>query len=285
MAVTQNPLPAERAVFWYGCNLLRHGDILRLTARFLQAVGVDAAPRGGPSHCCGSTTEHNARITEGMGRRTVAAFNTTRRDKVITWCPSCHMNMADLMAPETPAQFETAHVTEVLWDRRTALQKLLVRPVPWRVLLHRHAGFQPRVAVNDLVPGLLRLIPGLEVMEEDEALPGHMCSSLAAVPGALAAAQEANLAAMARHGADTLCTIFHSCHREAVALERGRDISVMNWVHLLARSAGWEFRDEYKHLRNAEDPRAALDDGALERVGADVFTQLLEPELRRKPAV
>jgi hypothetical protein len=101
----------------------------------------------------------------------------------------------------------------------------------------------------------------------------------------LAVAHQANLAAMARHGADTLCTIFHSCHREAVALERGRNISVMNWVHLLARAAGWEFRDEYKHLRNAEDPRAALDDGALERIGADVFTQLMEPELRRKPVV
>ena len=25
MAVTHHPLPAERAVFWYGCNLLRHG--------------------------------------------------------------------------------------------------------------------------------------------------------------------------------------------------------------------------------------------------------------------
>jgi 50S ribosomal subunit-associated GTPase HflX len=70
-----------------------------------------------------------------------------------------------------------------------------------------------------------------------------------------------------------------------VALERGRDISVMNWVHLLARAAGWEFRDEYKQLRNAEDPRTALDDGALARIGADVFTQLMEPELRRKPVV
>ena len=285
MAVTHHPLPVERAVFWYGCNLLRHGDILRLTARFLEAVGVDAAPRGGPSHCCGSTTEHNARITEGMGRRTVAAFNATGRDKVITWCPSCHMNMDDLMAPETPAQFATTHVTEVLWERRAALQKLLVHPVPLRVLLHRHAGFQPRVAVNDLVSSLLRLIPGLDLVEDEEALPGHMCSALAGVPGALAAAHEANLAAMARHGADTLCTIFHSCHREAVALERGRAMTVMNWVHLLARSAGFDYRDEYKNLRNADDLRAALDDGALARVGADVFTHLLEPELRRKPVV
>jgi Fe-S oxidoreductase len=285
MAVTHHPLPAERAVFWYGCNLLRHGDILRLTARFLEAVGVDAAPRGGPAHCCGSTTEHNARITEGMGRRTLAAFNATGRDKVITWCPSCHMNMDDLMAPETPAQFATTHVTEVLWERRAALQKLLVQPVHLRVLLHRHAGFQPRVAVNDSVSSLLRLIPGLDLVEDEEALPGHMCSALAGVPAALAAAHEANLAAMARHGADTLCTIFHSCHREAVALERGRAITVMNWVHLLARSAGFDYRDEYKHLRNADDPRAALDDGALARVGADVFTHLLEPELRRKPVV
>ena len=285
MAVTHHPLPAERAVFWYGCNLLRHGDILRLTARFLEAVGVDAAPRGGPSHCCGSTTEHNARITEGMGRRTVAAFNATGRDKVITWCPSCHMNMDDLMAPETPAQFATTHVTEVLWERRAALQKLLVHPVPLRVLLHRHAGFQPRVAVNDLVSSLLRLIPELDLVEHEEALPGHMCSALAGVPGALAAAHEANLAVMARHGADTLCTIFHSCHREAVALERGRAMTVMNWVHLLARSAGFDYRDEYKNLRNADDPRAALDDGALARIGADVFTHLLEPELRRKPVV
>jgi hypothetical protein len=189
------------------------------------------------------------------------------------------------MAPETPAQFATTHVTEVLWERRAALQKLLVHPVPRRVLLHSHAGFQPRVAVNDLVSSLLRLIPGLDLVEDEEALPGHMCSALAGVPGALAAAHEANLAAMARHGADTLCTIFHSCHREAVALERGRAMTVMNWVHLLARSAGFDYRDEYKNLRNADDLRAALDDGALARVGADVFTQLLEPELRRKPVV
>ena len=81
-----------------------------------------------------------------MGRRTVAAFNATGRDKVITWCPSCHMNMADVMVPETPAQIEAAHVTEVLWERRAALQELLVKPVPVRVLLHRHAGFATGMA-------------------------------------------------------------------------------------------------------------------------------------------
>ena len=41
MAVTHHPPPDASAVFWYGCNLLRHGDILRLTARFLEAVGSE----------------------------------------------------------------------------------------------------------------------------------------------------------------------------------------------------------------------------------------------------
>ncbi|MBX9701517.1 MAG: hypothetical protein K2X74_18930, partial [Acetobacteraceae bacterium] len=74
---TAKPVP-DRAVFWFGCNLVRHGEVIRATARLLEAVGVEAETAGGPSHCCGATQEANARITEGMGRRTVEAFNATK---------------------------------------------------------------------------------------------------------------------------------------------------------------------------------------------------------------
>ena len=67
--------PPDRAVFWFGCNLVRHGEVIRTTARLLEAVGVAAETAGGPSHCCGATQEASARITEGMGRRTVESFN------------------------------------------------------------------------------------------------------------------------------------------------------------------------------------------------------------------
>ena len=284
MAVSMAP-PPERAVFWFGCNLVRHGEVVRASARLLEAVGLDAAPAGGPAHCCGATQEANARITEGMGRRTVEAFNATGREQVITWCPSCHMNMQDVMAPVTPTRFETAHISEVLHARRDRLRPLLARPVPARVLLHRHLGFQPRVPVNDLVADILRLVPGLTLVEHPLAVPGHMCSSLSGVPGALAAAQRATLEAMAESGADTLCTIFHSCHREAVALERGRGIRVANWIHLLAESAGWPCEDGYKAIRNAEDPRAALGAAGLAAAGEAAFERLMEPELRRAPPV
>jgi Fe-S oxidoreductase len=274
----------DKAVFWYGCNMTRHGEVIRATTRILELVGLEAAPAGGPAHCCGSPKDASARINEGMARRTITQFNETGRGQVVTWCPSCHMNMQDSMAPVTAPRFETVHVTEALWARRDRLAPLLTRRVEARVLVHAHHGFNGRVAVNDLVPNLLRLIPGVTVTEHPYRAPGHMCSSIAAVPGALADAHRATLAAMAETGAGTLCTIFHSCHREAVALER-HGIQVRNWIHLLAESLGIAAEDEYKAWRNAADPRAAIGEDRIAAAGEVAFTRLLEPELRKPPVV
>ena len=98
--------PDANVTFWYGCNMTRHGEIVRLVTHILDAVGVAAAPAGGPGYCCGSTQEANARIAAGMAARTVEKFNQAGRDTVVTWCPSCHMNMDDLMAPVTETAFE-----------------------------------------------------------------------------------------------------------------------------------------------------------------------------------
>jgi len=277
-------MAVDQAVFWYGCNMTRHGEIIRATTRILDLVGMDAAPAGGPAHCCGSPKDATARINEGMARRTIQGFNDSGRGQVVTWCPSCHMNMQDSMAPVTPTNFETVHVTEVLHARRDRLAPLLTRPVAARVLVHAHHGFHGRVAVNDLVPDLLRLIPGVAVLDHPYRAPGHMCSSLAGVPGALADAQRATLAAVAEAGADTLVTIFHSCHREAVTLER-HGIQVRNWIHLLAESLGIAAEDEYKAWRNAPDLRASIGEARIEAAGEVAFTRLLEPELRKPPPV
>lgn len=272
------------ATFWYGCNLTRHGEVVRLTTRLLEAVGIAAAPAGGPAHCCGSPKESASRIAEGMGRRTVEAFNAAGHGTVISWCPSCHMNMGDFMSAHTPTNFETVHVTEALHARRDRLVPLLTTPVRARVLLHAHLGFQGRVPVNDMVPELLRMIPGLEVVEHPYRAPGHMCSSIAGVPGALADAQRATLAAVAETGADTLATVFHSCHRETVTLAR-HGVRVANWIHLLAQAAGWEFADGYQEWRNAEDPRAALGEARVAALGEVPYERLVEPELVKAPPV
>ncbi len=271
--------------FWYGCNMARHGEIIRLVTQILAAVGVEAAPAGGPGYCCGSPQEANARIAAGMAARTVEKFNQAGRDSVVTWCPSCHMNMDDFMSPVTEAAFETQHITQLLAARAERLRPLLTNRVPARVLLHAHHGFHSRVPVNSDVPMLLGMIPSLTLLDDELRIPGHMCSAIAAVPGELARAHRETLTAMQDVGADTLATVFHSCHREAVALERGRPIRVVNWIHLLAEAMGLPYTDEYKLWRNADDPRLAIGADRVKAAGDVVFERLIEPELRRPPAV
>lgn len=274
-------MPDIKVTFWYGCNMARHGEIVRLVTQILDAVGVTAMPAGGPGHCCGSPQETNARIAAGMGARTVEKFNQTGNDTVVTWCPSCHMNMDDFMAPVTAAAFDTRHITQLLVARAERLRSHLTRPVRARVLVHAHHGFHDRVPVNRDVPALLGMIPGLAVRDHPLAVPGHMCSALAAVPGEVARAHRETLEAMAQVRADTLATIFHSCHREAVALERGRPIRVANWIHLLADSMGLPYSDDYKLWRNAAEPRAAIGPDRIAAAGADAVALLVEPELAR----
>lgn len=267
--------------FWYGCNMTRHGEIIRLVTQILEAIGINAHPAGGPSYCCGSPQEANARIAAGMSARTVEKFNQSENKTVVTWCPSCHMNMQDLMAPVTPPAFTTQHISQLLTAHADQLRPLLRHPVDARALLHAHHGFNGRVPVNAEIPNLLRAIPGLTMLDHTLRIPGHMCSAIASVPGELSRAHHETLAAMEDVSADTLVTIFHSCHRETVTLERGRPVRVVNWIHLIAESMGLLYEDEYKLWRNAPDPRATIGEDRVTAMDEVAFDQLVRPELTR----
>jgi Fe-S oxidoreductase len=219
-----------------------------------------------------------------MAARTVARFNAAAekdgRGTVVTWCPSCHMHMSDIMAPGNATAFDVTHITELIADHADRLAPLLQAPVRRRVLLHRHKGFATHVAVNERVAGLLSRVAGLELVE-GPAHPGHMCSALAAVPGALAIAARDTWAAAVADKADTVCTIFHSCHRELSALDGRQGVEVRNWVQLVAEAMGIDASDAYRGWRNGGAPDIA----AIERADASKYAALVEPELRKPPPI
>lgn len=287
MAVTaeqaQNARKAEKVTFWFGCNILRHAEMIRLSILLLEKAGYDVATAGGPAYCCGTAHDQAPKAASTMAGRTVQRFNaaadTEGRSTVVTWCPSCHMHMSDIMSPGNETRFDIAHVTEMLAASADKLAPLLTVPVNRRVLLHAHAGFaSTHVPVNDRVASLLGLIPGIEIVE-GPAHPGHMCSALAAVPGALKKAAGESWNAAVASKCDTLATIFHSCHRELVALD-GRDgIQVRNWVHLVAEAMGIEAADAYRDWRAGKAPDIA----AIEKADPALYDRLIAPELK-KPA-
>ena len=217
-----------------------------------------------------------------MAGRTVSRFNEAAtkdgRGTVVTWCPSCHMHMSDIMAPGNTAAFDIAHISELLVASIDRLVPLLTVAVPRRVLLHRHLGFSTHVAINDRVTSVLSKIPGLELIE-GPAHPGHMCSGLATVPGALKAVIGETWSAAIANRADTVCTIFHPCHREIAALDGRDNIGVRNWVQLVAEAMGIEASDAYVGWRIGGAPDIA----AIERAEPSRYQTLIEPELRKEP--
>ncbi|MGQ0750033.1 MAG: heterodisulfide reductase-related iron-sulfur binding cluster [Betaproteobacteria bacterium] len=274
----------ERVTFWYGCNVLRHGDIIHGCLDMLRMLGIDAQPAGGPDYCCGTSKDENLTAADGMARRTVSKFNALGRERVVAWCPSCHSHMTEFMGQAYKPDFDLSYFVDVLYDHRRALAGFLKKPVPMRVLLHKHVGFNDRVAVNEKVTALLRLIPGMEVVDDDYAAPGYMCALLNIVPKAMEEMNRETLRRVALHRADAVVTTFHQCYREICGLEAHADTRAYNYVHLLAQSIGLDYADEYKAWKKA-GPEAAqlIGDKRLAPVGVEFFERAMLPELVKRP--
>lgn len=274
----------ERITFWYGCNVLRHGDIIHSCLDILRLLGIDARAAGGPDYCCGTSKDANLTAADGMARRTVTKFNDMRRERVVAWCPSCLTHMADFMGQAYKPEFSLTYLVDVLYEHRAALSALLKHPVPMRVLVHKHVGFNDKVAVNTMVPALLRLIPGVEVVDDSYAAPGYMCASLAAIPAAMEDMNRETLRRLAAHRADAVVSIFHQCYRELCGLEAHAGTKAFNYIHLLAQSIGLQYVDEYKEWKKAGPNAAALiGEKRLAQVGVQFFERAMLPELVKRP--
>lgn len=274
----------EKIVFWYGCNVLRHGDIIHGCLDILRLLGIDARPAGGPDYCCGTVKDDNQIAADGMARRTVSKFNAMQRERVVAWCPSCHAHMSEFMGQAYKPAFALDYFVDVLHENRAALAKFLKHPVPMRVLLHKHVGFNDKVEVNKKVSQLLGMIPGVEVIDEDYAAPGYMCALLAAVPAAMEEMMRETMRLISAHRADALVTTFHQCYRELCGLEAHAGIATYNYIHLLARSIGLDYVDEYKQWKKAGPEAASLIGGKrLAQVGVEFFERAMLPELAKRP--
>jgi len=156
--------------------------------------------------------------------------------------------------------------------------------VPMRVFLHRHVGFNDLVPVNRMVPELLRLIPGVEVVDSDYVAPGYMCASFAAMPKALADINTNTVRAARESGAEAVVTIFHQCYRELLGLDAAGAIPVYNYMHLIARSMGLAYEDEYKAWKRAGEGAAELIGAErIAKVGVTFYARAILPELKKRP--
>jgi hypothetical protein len=151
-------------------------------------------------------------------------------------------------------------------------------------MLHKHVGFNDLVPVNRMVPELLALIPGVEVVDAGYVAPGYMCASFGPLPAALQDIHTNTVRAAKAAGAEAVVTTFHQCFRELVGLDAAGTVAVYNYIQLFAQSMGLPYEDEYKNWKRTPDQaKEMMGAERVAKVGIEFYERAILPELKKRP--
>jgi Fe-S oxidoreductase len=287
--------PAEKrraeVLFYTGCNVLRTPHIVLNVMDILDGLGLDFDVVGGTAHCCGVYQFQEADLPtyERIGHRTFQRLGQSGAARVLTWCPTCTKNFDELEKDAEPPSFDLGHVSEFLAGNLDELKKRFLPDQPRRrVVIHEHLGIG---ATLSSMHRLLSAVPNLELLtiEQDSGF-SYACGGQAAkfkdrereihrrlAEGAVAA------------GADTIVTMYHSCHRALSGAEAVYpSLKVVNFTDVIAEAMGRGGHPDYYRLYKAggsmdEAVSAAarflanngvkVDQNSVQSLTADIFNE------------
>ena len=237
-------------LFYTGCNVLRTPHIVLNVMDILDALELDFDVVGGTAHCCGvyQFLEADLPTYERIGHRTFQRFGQSGAARVLTWCPTCTKNFSELEKDVEAPSFDLGHVSEFLAANLEMLaSRFKVDQPKRRVVIHEHLGIGATV---ESIATLLRAVPNLELIElpQDSGF-SYACGGVAAKYKEREAAIHRGLAeAAVAAGADTIVTMYHSCHRAFAGAEAVYPIKVVNFTDVIAEALGRGGHPDYYSL-------------------------------------
>jgi Fe-S oxidoreductase len=257
--------PGERPdfVFYTGCNVLKTPHIAMLALDIMDALGVTYRVMGGSTHCCGVIHLRTGDF-DMSGRQATSSLDKLAEGKagVISWCASCHQQFTEVTLPAIEHMrgakpFEMTPFMLFLRARFEQLRPMLQKPVRLRVALHRHRGVKGAI---EAVEELLRMVPGIELVELGQPGVGLMSNALNCLPDYKRDLQKSELEAAEAAGVDALVALYHVDHRELCAHERDWPFRIINVLEIVGASMGLIWRDEFKRLKIMQDADAIVAD-------------------------
>ena len=287
--------PAEKrsaeVLFYTGCNVLRTPHIVLNVMDILDGLGLDFDVVGGTAHCCGVYQFQEADLPtyEKIGHRTFQRFGQSGAAKVLTWCPTCTKNFDELEKDAEPPSFDLGHVSEFLVANLDELRKHFVPGLPKRrIVIHEHQGIG---ATLESMRKLLAAVPNVELLEipQDSGF-SYACGGVAAKYKSREQEIHRRLAEGAvAVGADTIVTMYHSCHRALAGAEAVYpSLKVVNFTDVVAEAMGKGGHPDYYRLYKTggvmdEAVAAAakflanngvsIDKASIESLTADIFNE------------
>jgi hypothetical protein len=254
----------------------------------LDALGVSYEVMGGTAACCGiqQFKRGDAKTAGRVSYNTIERLARPGASRVVAWCPSCQIQMAEVALPAWRQSFGTVPfdmnpLAEFFAERLDDLRCLFVHPVEKRVALQERSALPGVMAA---VKAVLRAIPGLEVVELDVPILSTQASHLSVLPEFKAELREREFRAAAEAGVTTFASIFHACHRELVTYQPQVAFELVNFMELVGESMGIEIPDLYKRLRLIGDIDAIIADAAdliaAHRLDLESVRDVLAQEMR-----
>ncbi len=269
-AVTHREPP--EVVMYLGCNVMKTPHIALLCLDVLDRIGARYTVAGGPANCCGviQFRAGDPRAGGRVGTNSLAGFASTGAGSVLTWCPTCNIQMGEIVMPAaSESAIGLQHVVPYIADHLDRLTPHFVHRVERRVALHEHPGVP---GVTEAVLKILGAIPGVTVVDLGQPRVGYMCNSLNPVPAYKRALHARELDAARDAGVDALVGVYHACHRELCAHERDMPFRVVNFLELVGEAMGVERPDLLKRWKMMQDvDRVVAEVGATaEAAGLDI---------------
>jgi heterodisulfide reductase subunit D len=267
---------APEIVFYTGCNVIRTPHIALLVLDVLDALGVSYEVMGGTAVCCGIQhfKQGDAKTAGRISFNTVERLSRPGAARVITWCPSCQIQINEFTLPayrdsHGSVPFDMSPLAEFFAERLDDLRKLFVHRVEKRVAIQERAAL-PGIMVA--VKQVLGAIPGLEVVELDVPVVSTQASHLSVLPKFKAELRERELRAAAEAGITTFASIFHNCHRDLIQYQPQVSFELLNFMELIGEAMGIHIPDLYKRWRLMGDIDTIVSDSAdlIERHGLDL---------------
>jgi len=257
--------PGERPdfVFYTGCNVLKTPHMALTALDIMDTLGVTYRVMGGPTHCCG-VIQLRTGDTEVSGRVATNSLDKLAEGKtgVIAWCASCHVQFTENTIPTIEKvrgsrPFEMTPFMLFLKTRFEDLRPMLKNPVNLRIALHKHPGVK---GVVEAGTELLRMVPGIEIVDLHQPAVGLMSNALNALPDYKRGLQLAELEAAEAAAVDALVAIYHVDHRELCAHERDWPFRIINILDIVGASMDLHHDDHFKRLKIMQDADAIVAD-------------------------
>jgi heterodisulfide reductase subunit D len=274
-------------VFYTGCNVIKTPHIALLVLEVLDRLGVSYEVMGGTAACCGiqQFKRGDAKTAGRVSYNTIERLGRPGASRVVTWCPSCQIQLGEVALPAYKDSFgtmpfELAPIAEFFAQRLDELRRHFIHPVARRVALQERSAV-PGIMVA--IKKILRAIPELELVELDVPVLSTQASHLAVLPAFKAELREREFRAAAEAGVTTFASVFHACHRELIRYQPKVSFELVNFMELLGESMGIDIPDLYKRLALIGDIDTIVADSAeliaAHRLDLETVRDVLAQEL------